>query len=150
MAAPPPAAGGGGTLPPGFKLPQGKYRIVSFRLDGINRRPEGLNGKTNLTGGNGISDVKMNRRMALSGVFLGPRAPIGKTPPATNLTNRPQIGQIFYTVLKSESGTPVEFTVPQGATRLFLGVADGNNGFQGAPGGYADNTEDSKHRRSSR
>ncbi len=139
-SAPPPGQGGVGTLPPGIKLPPGKHRVLVFsNLRGIQQYPDGVNGRLNLIGSDGISDVRMKRRRALMGVFLGPRVPSGKPPSVTtNLTSRPVIGQVFSTALQSPSGVAVEFTVPEGATRLFLGVADGVNSI-GYPGGYDDN-----------
>ena len=53
----------------------------------------------------------------------------------------PQLGQVFYIGdghPADPSGPTHDFVVPKGATRLFLGYADGY-AFQGAPGAYGDN-----------
>ena len=149
-SAPPAADGGAGTAPPGITLPPAKYRVVTLSaLSGevtcCNTQSPALfnpyqgraDFRTNLGGVPGISGVKMRRAMALLGVFLGPAAPSG-TPPTNALTARPAIGQVFYVGLRSPDGVPVEFVVPEGASRLFLGIADGYS-FVGKPGWYGDN-----------
>ena len=79
---------------------------------------------------------------ALLGVFLTDAAPtLGSQPAALNFngnrtfaTLAPGIAQIFYigdglTGSGSGSGSVQQFTAPTGATRLFLGVADGSGWF---------------------
>lgn len=75
--------------------------------------------------------------MFLAGVFLGPGAPRGR-PPTKTATTAPVLGQVFYVGNGQKAGAPVAFKVPDGATRLFFGIADGYS-FRGAPGYYSDN-----------
>lgn len=145
----PAADGGAGTRPPGIGLAAAKYRVVTVSgIEGkvtccntqtppVYNLPQGrADSRTNLTGIGGISGVSMRTAMALVGVFVaaGASAP----PPTNTYTNRPAIGQVFYVALRSPDGVPVEFVVPEGATRLFLGIADGWS-FQGKPSWYGDN-----------
>jgi hypothetical protein len=78
---------------------------------------------------------------ALIGVFIGPGVPSGPSP-ATLPNNQsfstlsPALNQVFFVgdgLTGSGSGTVQTFVVPAGATRLFLGTADG-------PGANFDNT----------
>ncbi|CAN5232585.1 hypothetical protein BH11PSE10_BH11PSE10_00830 [soil metagenome] len=100
--------------------------------------------------GDGITaPANLNRVDALLGVFLGAGSPTGSTGPAAidfaggvNFTAlSPQIGQVFFigngstgdTSAGDFGGTLQQFVVPAGATRLYLGTADGygwanNNG----------------------
>ncbi|MBN2450689.1 MAG: InlB B-repeat-containing protein [Lentisphaeria bacterium] len=87
---------------------------------------------------------------SLVGVFLDDANPLGATPPdlldfsATGLglgfaALSPQLGQVFFIGDGSTAGKAQQvFTAPAGATRLFLGIADGF-AFGGAPGAYDDN-----------
>jgi len=149
QSALPAADGGAGTRPPGIRLPAATYRVVTVSgVEGkitccnkqtppVYNRPQGrADFRTNLTGIGGISGVSMRTAMALVGVFVGAGA--SAPPPTNTYTNRPAIGQVFYVALRSPDGVPVEFVVPEGATRLFLGIADGWS-FQGKPSWYGDN-----------
>jgi hypothetical protein len=146
----PPTDGGAGTRPPGIKLPATTYRVVTVtgisgevtccntQKPSVFNRPEGrADARTNLSGIGGISGVSMRSAMALVGVFVGPE-PASAPPRTDTYTNRPAIGQVFYLGLRSPDGVPVEFVVPEGATRFHLGIADGFS-FQGKPGWYGDN-----------
>jgi hypothetical protein len=56
-------------------------------------------------------------------------------------TLTPALGQVFFIgdgLTGTGSGSVQTFTVPRGATRLFLGIADAS-GFGGRPGCYGDN-----------
>jgi hypothetical protein len=91
--------------------------------------------------GDGISAPIVGRVDALVGVFLGAASPTGgPTPARLNFTGglnfatlAPLIGQIFFigdgltsdTSIADFSGTVQGFTVPTGATRLYLGTSDG-------------------------
>ena len=145
----PAADGGAGTPPRGIRLPAATYRVVAVsgiegRVTCCNTQPKPVYNlpqgradfRTNLTGVGGISGVSMRTAMALVGVFVGASA--SAPPPTNTYTNRPAIGQVFYVALRSPDGVPVEFVVPEGATRLFFGIADGYS-FQGKPGWYGDN-----------
>ena len=101
---------------------------------------------TNVSSTAGISGIQMtNRVMFLVGVFLGPGLPT--TAPAVadftgasnQLDYRPLIGQTFFIGNGfTDSGTKQNFYIPTGASRLYLGFADGWL-FNGAPSWYADN-----------
>ncbi len=91
---------------------------------------------------------------ALVGVFLDDTNPRDAAPPATLdftagglspsfTTLAPGLRQLFFvgngsTTGAGPAGVTQEFTVPAGATRLCLGIADGFD-FGGAPGAYDDN-----------
>lgn len=107
-------------------------------------------GNTDLYSAGTLSGIKHHQRtMFLVGVFLGPKLP-KKAPPILDFSNdalgtkfpklEPQLGQVFFIGDGSpgDEGGTHDFVVPKGATRLFLGYADGY-GFQGAPGAYGDN-----------
>ena len=107
----------------------------------------GLSG-SNLTSFGGISGY-IGPQGPLVGVFLNSTIPLTGAPitldfsPSglgTDFTSlAPELGQIFYIGNGQTSGGVFqEFTAPTGATRLFLGIADGF-GFVGNPGAYDDN-----------
>jgi hypothetical protein len=101
-----------------------------------------------VTGLSGVSFV--GRQMFLVGVFLDAGLP-GSSPSTitydgtnTQATSfaAPSLGQIFFIGdgLGGVSNNIVQiFDVPTGATRLFLGFADGVPGFTGTVGAYGDN-----------
>ena len=70
-------------------------------------------------------------------------------PPTLNFTNdhsfqslAPELGQVFFVgdgLTGRGTGEVQNFTVPSGATTLYLGFADAPDG-QGSPGTYRDNT----------
>jgi len=111
--------------------------------------PDGVSAFSMTNYGDGISAPTSVRVSALMGVFLGPDDPTGDSTPAQLSfaggldfpSLAPGIGQIFFIGdgLTSSSFDPSApagvaqlFSVPQGATRLFLGTSDGfgwfNNG----------------------
>jgi hypothetical protein len=108
-------------------------------------------GNTDLGSAGPLSGIKHHQRtMFLVGVFLGPKLP-KKAPPTLDFSDdqlgtkfeklEPQLGQVFYIGdghPADAGGATHDFVVPKGATRLFLGYADGF-GFRGAPGAYGDN-----------
>lgn len=89
---------------------------------------------------------------ALVGMFLDNRNPRDTAPPdrldfssgglGTSFTTlSPALGQIFFIgdgLTGAGSGARQHFVAPAGASRLFLGIADGFN-FMGEPGAYDDN-----------
>jgi hypothetical protein len=82
-----------------------------------------------------------SRTFFLVGVFMDQDAPGPIAPPRLDFTGAesysplaPQLEQTFYI----GDGQGVRYQVPAGATRLYLGFADADNG-QGAPGWYTDN-----------
>lgn len=104
----------------------------------------------NIAGLGGISGY-VGPTAALLGVFLDNDVPSnsGSRPLALDfsasgltpdfLTLAPSLKQIFYIGDGVTGGTIYQqFTAPAGATRLYLGLADGY-AFQGAPGYYDDN-----------
>jgi hypothetical protein len=98
----------------------------------------------------GISGIRHGTKVLfLVGVFLSDAEPGDPAPDAIDFTDaehlpdiRPQLGQVFF-IGDGKTGTGdgavQQFFIPDGATRLFLGFADGYN-FQGAPGFYDDDT----------
>lgn len=113
--------------------------------DGVpesNSKIDGLEGISGYNGPNG----------ALVGVFLGARNLKNQpAPDPLDFTNAgigvefvwlaPKLGQVFFIgdgLAGTGSGSAQVFVVPGGATRLFLGIADGAD-FAGAPGCYNGN-----------
>ncbi len=118
--------------------------------DGLDTGPGGTNTLvgTTINSANGIAGIsKSNTIMFLVGVFLGAGAPNNNTSAAANNYNdgntrldfHPVIGQTFFIGDGQTAGGQLQrFYVPNGATRLYLGFADGNT-FTGAPSWYGDN-----------
>jgi hypothetical protein len=108
-------------------------------------------GGTDLTSINGLSGIiAHDRGFFLTGVFLDDSVPVGSGPPVLNFTGAenflalsPQLFQTFYMgngfTGTNPGGTAKIFFVPPGATRLFLGIADGCVLADGPPGCYEDN-----------
>ena len=146
-AAPEPGGGGGGVLPPSWRLPDGKRRVVTVpRARGrvnpiVDLAPEngaggdGV-GPTDVRSHQGISGIVDRRNgMFLVGVFLTDAPPRKPAPPRLRFTRgavplpRPRIGQTFFI----GDGRRRSFRVPAEATRLFLGFADAYL-YEGGPG----------------
>jgi hypothetical protein len=150
-----------GTLPSEITLAAGGGVISFPRVIGKASCTEGVGlgadggdcagGNTDLTSAGKLSGIKHHQRtMFLVGVFLGPKLP-AKAPAALDFSDEakgtkfaklePALGQVFY-VGDGKPGAPSEgthdFVIPAGATRLYLGYADGFS-FQGPPGAYGDN-----------
>lgn len=126
--------------------------------------PDGAHGGPNTDMGpvNGISGIKNGSSgFFLVGVFLGPTEPSGSAPTTLDfsstgltesfLTLSPVLNQTFFVgdgLTGTGSGTVQKFFVPNGATRLFLGFADGNPvgsnsdlyNYHGSPSYYWDNS----------
>ncbi len=163
---PAPAGGGGGTLPPSYSLNPGTGRILQFTsvsgtfdcckddpltpANGPDGRPGTASREfTDLDSVGGISGITALDRVGfLTGVFLTDDAPVAPAPARLDFTGNsgftqlaPVIGQTFF-IGDGRSGTGAgaiqAFHVPDGATRLFLGFADGF-AFNGPPGYYDDN-----------
>jgi hypothetical protein len=152
-AAPQPGGGGGGVLPPGWSLPKGSSRVVTFpRITGkvtpivgaspMNGPDGDHRGPTNIESLKGISGIMdFTNGMFLVGVFLTDSAPKRPAPPRIDFTETeqfevlaPRIGQTFFI----GDGKGRSYRVPAAATRLFVGFADGFF-YQGAPGWYGNN-----------
>ena len=157
----PPAPGGGGPglLPPVVYLPPGQGRVVTFPsvtgkvnpITGMIGVPDadfvgpagdgGRFGTTDVQSFGGISGVvHRSNGMFLVGVLLDDTVP-QVAPERLDLTARtpsdasfPEIGQTFLI----GDGRGLVVRVPDGATRLFLGFADGFD-YQGPPGWYNNN-----------
>jgi hypothetical protein len=150
---PSPGGGGSGVKPPVWQLPKGSDRVVTLpsvtgQVTPIVGRagsngPEGDGiGATDVYSWHGISGIVHRRNgMFLVGVFLGDRPPDGDAPRRLNFTKRerfkslaPSIGQTFLI----GDGRGRSFVVPAGASRLYLGFADGYY-YTGNPGWYGNN-----------
>lgn len=119
---------------------------------GITFGPEGNTGfgVSILSAFSGISGYIGPQQGPLTGVFLTDDIPNGGTPPDTLIFTAgelgidflelaPGLGQIFFIGDGQTSGGELQkFFVPDGATRLALGVPDGFD-FGGVPGAYDDN-----------
>ena len=145
-----------GSLPPFIRLTVGSGTAISFSSitgswtctsGGAMVSAEGGNicgGATDINSYQGISGiVDGHRSMFLVGVFLGDRAPSDPAPERLDFTDSenytllsPFLGQTFFIgdgLTGTGTGTPQQVVVPNGATRLFLGVEDGYD-FRGNPG----------------
>src|SRR4028119_579903 len=103
---------------------------------------------TNISSYGGISGIQNDAFGFLVGVFLTDLEPTDPAPLALDFTNNtsfeeisPLLKQTFFIgdgLTGSGSGNIQRFLVPEQATRLFLGFADGAI-IQGLPGDYSDN-----------
>jgi len=155
-APPAPGGGGGGELPPVYLLPAGTSRVITFPkirgqvnpivMNPFFNGPDGDHiGGTDVMSLDGISGiVHRTNGMFLVGVFL-PDAPASN--PAPDILDfsddtefagfdllAPELGQVFLI----GNGEGRSYTVPDDATRLFLGFADGYL-YGGCPGWYGNN-----------
>ena len=156
---------GGGTLPPGVSFVASPGEYVRFpSVTGAvycdssmmpTATPNGPCGSFNPGGTSldavgpisGITDAQSND--FLTGVFVGAGPPSGSPPAsldfsstaigANYLTLAPLLDQVFFIGSGTTSaGALHAVTAPPGATRLFLGIADGSS-FDGPPSDYDDN-----------
>jgi hypothetical protein len=151
----------GGVLPSTITLAAGGGLISFPKVNGKAAcvATEGTNadggacagGNTDLETLGKLSGIKHHQRtMFLVGVFVGAKLP-GKPPAILDFSDdakgtkfaklEPLLGQVFY-IGDGKPGEPNgethDFVIPKGATRLYLGYADGAN-FQGSPSSYDDN-----------
>ena len=163
-SAPAPGGGFGGQLPPMFDFAAGPGKVLTFsNISGSiyfsgDYAPAFTNGigdggsssGTNISSYGGISGIRNDNAIAfLVGVFLNDSEPTGSGPSALDFTNNtsfaelsPLLNQTFFIgdgLTGSGSGNIQRFLVPEQATRLFLGFADGS-GYKELPGYYSDNT----------
>lgn len=110
-----------------------------------------VGGNTNLRSAGFVSGlVAHERSLFLTGVFLGD--PPGPAPDGIDFSQAatgmsftqlsPGLGQSFFIgdgLTGTGSGAAQRFRIPPGATKLYLGIVDGQL-FQGYPGAYGDNT----------
>lgn len=137
----------------------GAGNVFTFSASGLinccsgtpNEPADGGSGSSNITGANGLSSISGNSINPLVGVFTTDTDPFGSTAPAalnydatapTSLA--PALDQVFYigdgkSGDNDASGTPLTFTAPANATRLYLGIIDAYS-FGGVTGYYHDNT----------
>jgi hypothetical protein len=156
---PHPAGGGGGVYPVCVILPAGATTMQVTQAHGeASYNPSGTptNGPDGDTSGayaggslgpaGIVSGIESTARVGfVAGVFLGDGPPPG--PPASVTVDdaydvpemAPELGQLFFVGDGAAGGAVQVFIVPPGATRLFLGIADGFN-FAGPPGYYDDNS----------
>jgi hypothetical protein len=163
-SAPDPVGDLGGKLPPVFNFAAAAGQVLTFSnisgsvnfsaspatsTNGIADGRAYFSG-TNISSYGGISGIRNDNAIGfLVGVFLNDSAPTGSGPLALDFTNNtnfaalsPQLNQTFFIgdgLRGSGSGDIQSFLVPEQATRLFLGFADGF-AIQGLPGYYNDNT----------
>jgi hypothetical protein len=159
--APGPGGGGGGVVPPSLDLQEGASVVTFPTVTGkVTARMGALayngangdgKGKTDITSYSGISGIVDGRHgMFLVGVFLTDDPPSNVAPRRLDFTKHerfrtlaPRVGQTFFI----GDGKERSFSVPKGATRLFLGFADAfslgeaasQGNYQGRPGYYDNN-----------
>lgn len=141
-------------MPPEWPLPNGTTRVVTFptvtgevygrKGQAPSNGPEGeeLLG-TDVESFGGISGIVHGKRaMFLVGVFLTDATPADPAPERLDFTDNedfdvlePEIGQTFLI----GDGIGRRYVVPPGATRLFLGFAEGVF-YVGPPGMYSNNS----------
>ena len=150
----PPAPGGGGpgTLPPRWMVSGPARQVVTFpsvsgRVSPIDPSDDngaagdGI-GPTDVSSYRGISGIVHRRNgMFLVGVFLPDVELLDHAPPRLDFTRRervrslaPRLGQTFLI----GDGKGRSYEVPPGASRLYLGFADGYL-YVGHPGWYGNN-----------
>ena len=148
-----PAAGGAGVLPPRWMLAGATApQVVTFpRITGMvspidpsdeNGAEGDRIGPTDVSSYRGISGIRHRRNgMFLVGVFLPDVELLAHAPPRLDFTRRdrfrslaPRIGQTFLI----GNGKGRSYAVPPGATRLYVGFADGYL-YIGKPGWYDNN-----------
>lgn len=146
---------GGGTLPKVLQLPANAQAIVFPNISGevqccsgttLNNADGGTFGlgKMQLNELNGLSGIHLDKTMFLVGVFLADQT-VATAPASLDFNGMtdfdrltPALQQVFFIGDgKNVQGSLQYFNIPQGATRLFLGFADGNE--QGQVGFYNDN-----------
>jgi hypothetical protein len=167
-SAPAPGGGLGGQLPPMFNFAAAASQVLTFSnisgtvnyhwyssngsTNGIGDGANAVSVGTNISSYGGISGIRNDNLFGfLVGVFLTDLEPTDSAPLALDFTNNtsfeeisPLLNQTFFIgdgLTGSGVGNIQRFLVPDQATRLFLGFADGV-GFQVAapPGDYGDNT----------
>jgi len=129
---------------------------VACCVGGVPNGPDGgtsASGTTDITSFGGISGILHgNRTLFLVGVFLNDAEPADPAPARLNFTGAdsftslsPLLNQTFFIgdgLTGTGTGSAQQFFVPTGATRLFLGFADGFNfgNPTSPPGFYNDNS----------
>jgi hypothetical protein len=148
-------APGGGWLPPAVTLQLSGGAIMTFAsVTGLawysvhgGVPPDGLADSWSVLSLGGIAGYShATRELSLLGVFLGPTEPVDPAPAQLHYQDSeftqsaPLIGQMFVIGDGlTSAGVVQRFVVPQGATRLFLGLTDSCSG--GSPSCYDDNSQ---------
>ena len=132
---------------------QNPYTRPFCGADGGDYAPAGASALTSINSEGGISGIRYHRNTFLSGVFFGNDPPTTNAPGTLDfsynpdfLSLNPQLQQTFF-IGDGRTGTGdgylQKFFVPLGATRLFLGLADGydpsSQTVSGPPRYYGDN-----------
>ncbi|NQE34298.1 hypothetical protein [Microcoleus asticus] len=162
-SSPAPGGGTGGQLPPLYNFAAAAGQVLTFSnfsgnvsysgsplVSNVSGDGRAFLSGTNISSYGGISGLRNDNAIAfLVGVFLNDSEPTGSGPSPLNFTNNtsfaelsPLLNQTFFIgdgLTGSGLGNIQRFLVPEQATRLFLGFADGFN-VQGLPGYYNDNT----------
>jgi hypothetical protein len=153
---PDPGGNGGGVLPFQAAVPTGTVTVTFTDVTGKTSFSPGIRGgpdgyshfDTNISAYGGISGlIDTKRYFYLVGVFLDGGQPT-TPPPTLNFTKDhsfqslgPELGQVFFVgdgLTHIGKGEVQDFTVPSGATTLYLGFADAPEA-SGPPGAYQDN-----------
>jgi hypothetical protein len=98
----------------------------------------------------GLSGITTHGAGMLTGVFTTASGPSGAAPATLDFTQigtsftsfSPLLNQVFFIgdgLTGDGTGSVQQFTVPAGATKLYLGAADASY-YQGSPGAYGDNS----------
>jgi len=112
-----------------------------------NLGPNGsLSGGFDINSSNGISGLISSNsgRLSLTGVFIGDYIPSGTAPDRLIYDGTPQNSPLLNQTFairdgKNETtGEIIEFNIPIGATKLYLGIQDAY-GYSGSPNAYHDN-----------
>jgi hypothetical protein len=150
---PAPGEGGAGVSPPGWELPAGPRRVVTFphttgRVTpieggaGENGAEGDRIGGTDVSSFGGISGIVHERNgMFLAGVFLTDDTPSRPAPPRLDFSRRGRFGSLSPRIAQTfliGDGKGRSYRVPDGASRLYLGFADGYY-YMGPPGWYGNN-----------
>jgi hypothetical protein len=150
---PAPGEGGAGVPPPVWRLPDGARRVVTFPLTtgrvtpinggaGENGAEGDRIGGTDVSSFRGISGILHERNgMFLAGVFLTDAPPSRPAPPRLDFSRRGRFGSLSPRLAQTfliGDGKGRSYRVPKGATRLYLGFADGYY-YTGPPGWYGNN-----------
>jgi len=140
-----------GLVPPVFPFPAGSGQMITFSnitgtascsgQPGVCPPASGPNGALGPTGGNPAGTLAPDQNISgliertsgyfLAGVFLDNNVPSGTPPESLDFTNEdftkinPKIAQVFFIGDGMTNGSPKQFFVPPTATRLFLGLTDG-------------------------
>jgi hypothetical protein len=155
-APPQPGGGGAGVEPPMWEIPEGTDRVLTFpevtgRVNPDTSQPDfvgpegdgGQFGMTDVRSFGGISGVVHQEAGSfVVGVLLTDAPPQDPAPERLDVTDQaaagsvqPEIGQTFLI----GDGTDLRVQVPDEATRLFVGYADGFY-YKGPPGYYDNNS----------